>query len=514
MATKANLDALIPREDFEVEDDKNQSSLTATIQVMELEPNRFLYPVLRKPDFQRETADWTPERIYELIASFLRGDLIPAVILWNAGRHIFVIDGSHRLSALIAWVHDDYGDGARSRDFFEHQLPEEQIQVAEKTRKLIKRELGSYADHTHAIQYPDRARPDVVDRASKLASLSLSVQWVKGDAEQAEQSFFRINQQATPIDKTELRLLQARRKPNALAARAIVRSGTGHKYWSKFDANRRTSIEAQAKEIYKVLFTPNLKTPIKTLDLPVAGRGYSADTLPLIVDFVDIVNDVRVSNRLDDDPDGDATIEFLRKVRKVVSRISGDHPSSLGLHPAVYFYGASGRYQPTAFLATVGMVRILESRNGFSDFTKVRRDFEEFLLNHKSVANQFAYKYGSGMKGYSPLTGLYVTVADLLISGLDQSSILQELRKNERFGFISFDEDSVPTRRRDFSTDTKSSAFLKEALANTLRCAICGGHIHSNSISLDHIVRKQEGGSGDVLNAQLTHPYCNTTFKG
>jgi hypothetical protein len=33
--------------------------------------------------------------------------LIPAIILWRStGGYLFVIDGSHRLSALSAWVND------------------------------------------------------------------------------------------------------------------------------------------------------------------------------------------------------------------------------------------------------------------------------------------------------------------------------------------------------------------------------------------------------------------------
>ena len=39
-----------------------------------------------------------------------------------------------------------------------------------------------------------------------------------------------------------------------------------------------------------IFFVPPLETPIKTLDLPVAGRGYSADSLKLILDVVEFVN--------------------------------------------------------------------------------------------------------------------------------------------------------------------------------------------------------------------------------
>lgn len=136
MANPVNLDALIPREDFEVTTDANPARLVDTIAIRELEGSAFFYNTLRKPDFQRETADWEPKKVCEFVLSFLEGDLIPAIILWNSGSNNFVIDGAHRLSALVAWVNDDYGDKKISRDFFEDRIPDEQVDVAEQTRKL------------------------------------------------------------------------------------------------------------------------------------------------------------------------------------------------------------------------------------------------------------------------------------------------------------------------------------------------------------------------------------------
>ena len=34
-----------------------------------------------------------------------------------------------------------------------------------------------------------------------------------------------------------------------------------------------------------------------------------------------------------------------------------------------------------------------------------------------------------------------------------------------------------------------------------------------NSITMDHKIRKQDGGKGAVENGQIAHPYCNTTLK-
>jgi hypothetical protein len=123
-----NLDALIRRADLAAPGEAAED--ITSLPVTGLAAKGFLYPALCKPDFQRETANWSPEQVADLISTFVRRDLIPAVILWRAGQDVFVIDGAHRLSALIAWVHDDYGDGTVSRTFFHNTITPEQQSVS------------------------------------------------------------------------------------------------------------------------------------------------------------------------------------------------------------------------------------------------------------------------------------------------------------------------------------------------------------------------------------------------
>lgn len=515
MAQTVNLDALIRREDFEVQSDASQTQHVQTISIRDLESTAFFFATLRKPDFQRETSDWEASKICDFIGSFLEGDLIPAIILWNSGSANFVVDGSHRLSALIAWVNDDYGDKKLSRDFFEERIPEEQLESAEQTRRQVRKALGTYEEHKFAVTDPAKVNPDVVARARRLATLALQLQWVQGNASKAEASFFKINQQAAPIDPTELKLLKSRKLPNAMAARAIIRSGTGHKYWSKFPAQAQAEVEGVAKAINGSLFVPKLTTPIKTLDLPVAGRGYSAQTLPLIFELVNLANEAPAQRERATEPDADGqrTVRHLKNTQKIVDRITGPHPGSLGLHPAVYFYSASGRYQPTAFLAVVGLIRDLEARDAYASFAAHRREFEEFLIGHKTFVNQVTVKFGSGVKGFARLKGLYLRILELLEKKQTEDEIHSALAKSEEFSFLQPAEREPAKKRANFDQETKSAAFLREALANPLRCKICGGLIHMKSISIDHIDRKEDGGRGDVSNAQMTHPYCNTTLK-
>lgn len=81
-----NLDALISREDFEASDQTmNTASKISTLSVNDLKDGSGLFLAsVRKPDFQRETADWDVDKIVRFIKSFVDGEFIPAVILWRS----------------------------------------------------------------------------------------------------------------------------------------------------------------------------------------------------------------------------------------------------------------------------------------------------------------------------------------------------------------------------------------------------------------------------------------------
>lgn len=510
---KVNLDALIPREDFEVEEVINSGKKKETISIEDIKADSFFFTNLRKPDFQRETNEWDGEKVTELIRSFIAGDLIPAIILWRStGGYLFVIDGSHRLSALAAWVNDDYGDGKTSKLFYDGIVPDEQLEVAKETRKLVDKAVGPYSDFRLALAYPDKVHPEIVRYAKNLGALAIQLQWVEGDARKAESSFFKINQQAAPIDKTELKLLEDRRKPNSIAARAIIRSGKGHKYWSLFSEDTQSNIQELAAEINDILFDPRLKTPIKTLDLPIAGKLYSAQTLPLIVDMINIV---APQNSCENDDNGTTTISVLKNVRKVAYLLNSNHPSSLGLHPAVYFYSQEGRHKSASFLAITDFVTRLSLQGKINDFIRVRPRFENFILEFDYLSQQINRKYRTAQKSHPYISRFLEQVADALKLEKSDEDILKIIQSKEEFSYLSFQK---PTAKRGavgkkFDTEAKSAVYLREVLKSAPKCNICGGYIHSNSISIDHIDRRRDGGSSSPDNGQLAHPYCNTGYK-
>jgi hypothetical protein len=518
-----NLDALIRREDLAAPSEA--AADITSLPIMGLEPKGLLYPALCKPDFQRETVNWTPEQVSDLICTFLRRDLIPAIILWRAGQNVFVIDGAHRLSALIAWVHDDYGDGERSRKFFHNTIPPEQQRAADKTRSLVQSLVGSYIDHKVAIDYPQNARPDIAQRAPRFGWQELAAQWIaNADLDRAEKSFFRINQGGTKIDPTERRILNARRSATGLAARAILRAGTGHNYWDRFEPATQTKIEELGGQVYKLLFEPTLSLPIKTLDVPVADQGYGPQVLPFLFDLVNLVNDVPIPDsshkritrdeELPEDSDGSTTIRYLTEVRALLWRLCAVHPSSLGMHPALYFYSPTGVFQSTALLSFATLYKGWRT-NDFIEFTRVRAGFEEFLMeSHRSITEAIR-QLGSGVRSRPRIISLWKAIIGELRANKSVREVYDTLISKDEFAFLVEPLDRLvgDTSGQEFRRGTKTAAYLRDAVKTAPKCPTCGGLLHRNGMQTGHQLARREGGSADLSNAIMQHPFCNSTVQ-
>ena len=511
---KVNLDALTPREDFEATGVNNSGNLFDSISVSSFTTGLF-YPFLRKPDFQRETSEWDAKKICEFLESYINGDLIPSIILWRSNTGLFfVIDGAHRLSALTAWIYDDYGDGEISRRFYSNNIPEDQKQNALYTKKYINIKILTYKEIIDASSQAN-PYPEYLERAKNLGAYSIKVQWVPGDAKNAEHSFFKINQQGEPLNNTEIKLLQSRKKGNCIAARAIIRAGKGHKFWAGFSAENQIKVQEIAEEINKIFFSPPLKTPVKSLDIPIAGKITAAQTLPLILDFINIVNQIPpdFKNKINDDSNGEETLKYLQKVRKVAWRINSVHPSSLGLHPIVYFYSSDGRHKPASFYAVTAWIIESESKNTFKEFIKIRPQFENLLLKYDYLIQDIQRRHRQAINSYPHIKDFFIECIGIISKCNSIEDTIAEVIKNKKFNYLKVDKTKVDITSAEFTTERKSAIFIKEALDSAVRCNICKGLIHQNSMTFDHITRKEDGGTGDIDNGQIAHPYCNSTVK-
>lgn len=523
MAQTVNLDAMIPRADF-CEHDSDAAATVKKIQdisLAQLDQGSFLVPILRKPDFQRETTQWDPSQIVIFLKSFLDNELVPSIILWKSPKDIFIIDGAHRISALLAWINDDYGDGALSKNFFGDNISDAQKKVAVRVRNLIQREIGSYTEIKKVMLKPELAAKGSVleSRANNATTRALDLQWVEGDAGKAETSFFKINKQGTPLHPTEERLLRQRTKPIAIASRSTVRAGSGHKYWDQFEPSTQAQIETKAKELFGLIFSPELSFPIKTLNLPHGGQASPINAYNLLMDFIAYSS---VGNLVVDDDhslyvediDGSGTLDALEKCISVMMRMTSNVPKSLGLHPAVYFYSERGRHMDTIFL---GFIKVFadairnNDKDFFKKFTARRSLIEKVFLENKFLLFQVNSLFGSKQR-VDKWGGFFIGLVNNEFIDVDftRSDILAAVGMEDKVISENTAESGV-----SFSTATKSAIFLQQSLNSATKCPLCGGFVHvEKAVQYDHIEAKSNGGSGSLDNIQITHPYCNSIKGG
>lgn len=518
MPGRVTLDAMIRREDFAIEGEEKPVAvnLFSDFPIRHLEKDAPILKLLRKPDFQRETNQWSPEQLATFIASFLDQEVIPSLILWKSTSFVFVIDGGHRLSALRAWMEDDYGDRAISQEFYSGEISDAQKRMANHTRKVIEKKIGRFTTLKGLV---GQTSQDVqTRRANALFTRTIPVQWIQGSADVAETSFFKINSQGTPLDETEEMLIKNRRKPIAIAARAILRAGTGHKYWSRFATETVLEIEGRAAEFYQLLFQPEVKEPLKTLDIPLGGSISPIYALALLVNFLEISGSrEELAKTIDgyaDDNKGQATIDILGKSLDVVNRFTGNSPASLGLHPAVYFYNEKGKHSQFLFL---GMTLLLTEklRNNdssfFKKFTKARAKIENFLIENKALIGLMLQNMGRKQR-----TPKMRDLLEFLVDTVNSGAALAPEAMIKHLGYTGRVFDLKSTQiGPSFSDGTKSEIFVVKALDAALPCPECGGKLDpSKSVSYDHVVPKSKGGDGSLDNVNMVHPYCNSIKGG
>ncbi len=515
------LDALIPREDFDILSElggNNNTRNKATLSIEDLKYDSFFFSALRKPIFQRETNEWEPSKICGIIESFIESELIPSIILWrNQGGYIFVIDGAHRLSSLGAWINDDYGDGEISRQYYGNVISQEQLETAQKTRELINNRIGSFKEIFSITRNPSVSTDEKKKRIAKnLGALAIQLQWVEGNADKAEDSFLKINQCATKISDAELELIENRDKAYALAARAIVRAGQGYQYWSKFSGEAQTKILDNAKKIHCIMFG---EVPMNIDDInsfSVGGTQSSSLTLDVVNQTVKICNGITDIKKAEIGGERDV-INMLHNTLKILQYIHSKEKFSLGLHPFVYFYSDLGKHKIGSYYGILLFIKNLISNNKLNDFIQVRAKFEEVVYTYSFIVQQIVRKYRQTKRSYDKVANYFSDLMNIISSNKEMTSeeIINKLRSMPEYKYLQtniVDNEEVEIRG-NFSRGKRQQIKLQTFVKTLPKCPICGGYLDNRSVSVDHIIRKADGGSNAKTNGQVTHLYCNTTYK-
>ncbi|UZP03733.1 DUF262 domain-containing protein [Clostridium botulinum] len=431
---KCNLEHLIPRSDIDSSQNFvsiSQTDRRSSINLTDLEKGQFFYQQLRKPFFQRDTNQWTVGRVEKLINTFLEDGLIPAVILWeNSDGDIYIIDGAHRISSLIAWVNSDYGKENKLNDS-NHNAIEEYINT----------QIGSYSEIKSSTYEKYRQAKQMI------AKRSIAVQWVTGDYQKAKESFIRINEQGVVISEDEKELIENDQLPTSKLSRAILAHGLGQV--SK-NQNEKTKL------LFERFFTPFLSHQLN--NYPLAGSLDEDFVISKIYNAVKIIDN---SERL--------SIELLEeKVFNILKMMQDE----LNISQKVYFYGATKKFKTNSFYGLIRfMLYLSENKEMFKLFIKNRKKFEEFLVDNERHIQTIARKKRQAKKAYEEVGSYYKLL--LLACENDDFSELKEKYYYLDFGIKKYNTAKEKTLQNNYEL------FISEVP----RCFICKGFIDGNKDS-------------------------------
>ena len=143
-------------------------------------------------------------------------------------------------------------------------------------------------------------------------------------------------------------------------------------------------------------------------------------------------------------------------------------------------------------------------------FIKDRGRFEKFILKSDYYLQQISRHYRGALNAAPHICDFYNFVINRFNNN---QSISKSSLKPTKFNFLISKTSDEETDSKDFTNEVKSEAFIRDAIRKSLKCKICKGFLHSHSITIDHKTRKIDGGEGSLSNSQLSHPFCNTTYK-
>lgn len=216
-----------------------------------------------------------------------------------------------------------------------------------------------------------------------------------------------------------------------------------------------------------------------------------------------------------------ATVEVLEELILKLTQIRGNLPQSIGILPAFYFYSTKGQYRQILFLLylmwfTSGSTEDIKNRK--YKFSSCRELFEDVWMLIKDYLVKY---YGRKGAGPSRLTKRHTEILDNLLeniiegkkNGNDSISIAKQfLSIIDIKALAEFEKDfkTSGTPFKHFSNGTKTQQELYAFFKGTYKCELCGGAIEIGvSQQFDHVLKRSEGGSNDVKNSRITHPWCN-----
>ena len=555
-----HLDHLIPREDIFYTHPKTgrgserNVKKDEVIRYIDIQDGRALFSKLRKPDFQRQTNAWTPEKCVDFLDSILRGWLIPHIILWKkpGSETRYILDGAHRVSVVKAWMEDDWGDSAKAKKHYARQDRDRIEEAAETTRELVNRRIGNYSEFQEELEsLRELSEWDLIKVTEQKRLLleffnsvddtGLLIHWAENNSyEDVAQSFVRINRGGQPLDEFEVYLIENRKSALVRSIMSIAGAGSGNN-WPSIDTlssdlkNMVASFPKLAANIHKRLFEPTHELPPTDVNQPFMPTPpyfrkhlYLREILPILANN-EIVRGksgfVKMVSREEYNASPETVIRSSNKILsttenklKHLTSISNTEPLSLDIVPLFYWYNKRGQLVRAlcyGFLYWMLSGSDEDIRTRKIIFSGNRDRFEYILHMLKPQIASLHFSGGAALNTTDKTAKFFQDLLDLLHQNwnIEPDALIEKVRAI--LGNIAQIEPeetmaAVSNRRSGRNTYIDTHGKINRLFKTNHRCHICGGHIDwKRSHQLDHVKPYREEQATTPEGLEETHQFCN-----
>lgn len=518
---------------------------------------------LRKPDFQRATMMWSPEECVDLLYAVLNEQVVPSVIMWlnPDNNRQYVLDGGHRISVLLAWIKNDWGDS--SIDYKDSVLEKNSRLAAQRVRDLLReKQIGNFdeyldADDRYSELETEGRDPEVelgktareyAQKARRWDAVDMGfpILWVNGDYETAERSFLKINKTGRRLSEWETKLVENRSSSFARAVMSIARISEPEHCWPTQESEvinddllkgKATLILKRVRTLHDLLFEPSYQTPINDLRQPLLAFPFAKpekkpEWLAELLTITEGKKGQKPETELLIQKDKNERapqiitngLTLVDNALDVIGNIYGNSSRSLLLMPLVYFYSPLGTYVRSllyGFLYWINHGTDKEIRSRKLLFTVHRAAFEKVLIESKSrIIKRIGRRIGSGPEVTLQTARYFDGLLDLLIQHNNKTdseefkvshiTLIETLQK----GKVEEEIEEEESKSRTLRGQQKATLVVSRFIEMFDLCEICGGKFYPDLFTqIDHIEEYSRGGKTAPSNSRFTHPFCNNNRK-
>ena len=184
------------------------------------------------------------------------------------------------------------------------------------------------------------------------------------------------------------------------------------------------------------------------------------------------------------------------------------------MHPYIYSYNDIGGHKIGNYYGILQLiVDIKDNPIELNKFIKNRSRLENIIIKYSFVFQQLQRKWRQSKRAYKELSNFYHDLIQEIDQNEDDIDVINKI--STKYDFLDFRiiDNEVVIKNANFSQGKKRQIKIQNLANKLLKCPICDGFLSPNSSSIDHIIRKEDGGTNSIKNGQMTHLYCNTTYK-